>query len=174
MLRLTGNTQDWSLARWLYEISELKSPQSNRSEMFVRSRTSFNTKHQKPAQPGTTCLPVGLVIWDHFISFVRLKLWEHVIWQKLPGQRRPPWGLSAHRARLATKMAPHSGARLIYSSHLLFLQTVTAGWVSRESDEHKSARVSECILGARRTVEAESETVGSINQRVTVADRVMR
>lgn len=34
----------------------------------------FTTKHQKPAQPGTTCLPVGLVIWDHFISFVRLKL----------------------------------------------------------------------------------------------------
>lgn len=107
---------------------------------------------KKVIQPGTTCinsLRIGPVIWDQFISYVKVKLilWGHVIRQKIPGQRRHPQGLSVHRPWLATKMAPHSEASEIYSSHLLFLQTVTAEWVSRESDVHKSGHVLESIMG---------------------------
>lgn len=107
----------------------------------------------KAIQPGTTCinsLGIGLEIWDQFIFNVKVKLIlrGHVIRQKIPGQRRHPRGLSVHRPWLATKMAPHSEASEIYSSHLLFLQTVTAEWVPRERDVHKSGRVLESIMAA--------------------------
>lgn len=106
-----------------------------------------NFKSKKENPPSKAFQPVS-ALSDLGPVREELILWAHVIPQKIPGQS----GLSSGSFSTQTLIfykdgSPQRGSE-IYSSHLFFLQTVTAERLPRESDIHKSGPVFESIMGA--------------------------
>lgn len=68
--------------------------------------------------------------------------------KKISGQRRHPEGFFCTQTPTRNKDGSPQRGPEIYSSHLLFLQTVAAERVPRDSHVHKSSRVLESIKSA--------------------------